>query len=66
MPNPETAALLRAVLEELCVSFSPFDAGTRAHVASRPLEAVKQGESSLNDLRNAGREALHKAPTMWR
>jgi hypothetical protein len=48
------------------VSISPFDAGTRAHVASRLLEAVKQGRSSLDDLRDAGREALHKAPTMWR
>jgi hypothetical protein len=66
MPDAETAALLRAVLDELCASMSPFDVGTRTHVASRLLEAVKQGKSSLDDLRSAGREALHKAPTMWR
>jgi hypothetical protein len=66
MPDAETTALLCAVLEELCASVSPFDAGTRVHVASRLLESVKQGRSSLDDLRDAGREALHKAPTMWR
>lgn len=37
MLDAETAALLRAVLEELCASISQFDADTRARVASRLL-----------------------------
>jgi hypothetical protein len=28
MPNAETAALLRAVLDELCAGMSPLDVGT--------------------------------------
>ena len=66
MPDPETVALLRAVLDELCASVSPFDLATRTNVASRPLETVKHGSSSLDDLKRAGIEALRPPPTMWR
>jgi hypothetical protein len=66
MPDTETAALLRTVLDELCAQLPSFDASTRTNVASRLLEAVEQGRRSLDDLREAGKEALHKTPTMWR
>ena len=66
MPDPETAALLRTVLDELCVQVPLFDAGTRTNVASRLLEATKQGSRSIDDLRAIGRQALHRPPTMWR
>jgi hypothetical protein len=66
MPDSETAALLRTVLDELCAQLPSFDAGTRTHVASRLLDAAKQGRCSLDDLRQAGKEALFKTPTMWR
>lgn len=65
MPHSETAALLRTVLEELCTELALVDTGTRTNVASRLLEAAKQGGCSIDDLREVGREALHKTPTMW-
>jgi hypothetical protein len=66
MPDSETAALLRAILEELCASVSPFDAQTRTNVASKLLASARGGNPSLDDLRAAGKEALPPAPTMWR
>jgi hypothetical protein len=66
MPDPETAALLRAVLDEICASVSPFDARTRTNVASRLLEVARQGKPSIDDLRQAGRVVLPRTPTMWR
>ena len=66
MPHSETAALLRTVLEELCTELSLVDAPTRTSVASRLLEAAKQGDCSIDDLREVGKQALHKTPTMWR
>jgi len=66
MPDTETAALLRTVLDELCAQLPSFDASTRTNVASRLLDAAKQGRCSLDDLREAGKQGLHKTPTMWR
>jgi hypothetical protein len=61
-----TTALLRAVLDEVCESASHCEIGARTHVASKILEAATRGEVSLEDLRQAGRQALSQAPTMWR
>lgn len=66
MPNAETAAVLRAVLDELCADISRYDASTRTNVASRLLETARQGKSSLDDLKRAGMQALLQTPTMWR
>lgn len=66
MPDAETVALLRAVLDELCASISPFDASTRTKVASKLLEAARAGRSSVEDLKQAGEEVLLRCPTMWR
>jgi hypothetical protein len=66
MPDRETVAVLRTLLEELCASLAPSDVHTRTKVASRLLETVKQGEPSLEELRAAGKQALLKTPTMWR
>jgi hypothetical protein len=66
MPDAETVAMLRAVLDELCANISQYDASTRTNVASRLLEAAKYGAPSINDLRQAGRAVLRKTPTMWR
>ena len=65
MPDRETAALLRTLLEELCVSLAPSDVHTRTKVATRLLETVRQGERSLEELRAAGKQVL-QTPTMWR
>jgi hypothetical protein len=66
MPNAETAAVLRAVLDEVCADLSPLDTVTRTHVASSLLEKTRQAQSSLDDLRQAARNALRRPPTMWR
>jgi hypothetical protein len=66
MPDAETLALLRAVHDELCASLSPFDASTRTDVASKLLETARNGRSSVDDLKQAGKEALDRCPTMWR
>lgn len=66
MFNPETTAVLRAVLNEVCESISPYATGTRAHVAHRILEAAAKGQLSVHELKDAGRKALNDAPTMWR
>ncbi|KWV48570.1 hypothetical protein AS156_18275 [Bradyrhizobium macuxiense] len=59
-------ALLRAVLDEICESISRSDTGARTRVASGILEAAANGETSLEELRRTGREALSSAPAMWR
>jgi hypothetical protein len=66
MTDAETATLLRSVLDELCSQVSKFDATTKTNVASRLLEAVRQGRSSIDDLEAAGKEGLRQTPTMWR
>jgi hypothetical protein len=66
MFDPEAAALLRAVLDELCENVPQFETSTRTRVASKILEAATGSECSIDDLKEAGREALHDAPTMWR
>jgi hypothetical protein len=66
MTDKETAALLRTVLDELCAQVPPFDSDTRTHVAVSLLEAARQGHCSIDDLREIGRKAMHRTPTMWR
>jgi len=66
MPDTKTAALLRSLLDELCAQLPKFDADTKINVASKLLEAVEQGRSSVDDLRAAGKKALRDPPTMWR
>jgi hypothetical protein len=66
MPDAETAAVLRAVLDEVCVDLSPFDTVTRTHVACSLLEKTRQAHSSLDDLRQVANNALRRPPTMWR
>lgn len=65
MPDLETAAVLRAVLDELCLG-GPHDTEMRSRVASRLIEAVEQGKPSIDDLREIGRKILLQPPTMWR
>ncbi|MBR1130915.1 hypothetical protein [Bradyrhizobium iriomotense] len=66
MFDTATTALLRAVLDEVCESVSHREIGARTHVAAKILEAVTRGEVSADGLRQVGREALSRAPTMWR
>ncbi|MDA9399933.1 MULTISPECIES: hypothetical protein [unclassified Bradyrhizobium] len=61
-----TTALLRKILDEVCESVSPYDAGVRTYVASTILEATTRGETRPDLLKQIGQEALSRAPTMWR
>lgn len=66
MFDSATTAILRAVLDDVCQSVSRFETGTRTHVATRILEAARQGETAPDSLKQIGRKALGDAPTMWR
>ncbi|MGY3034271.1 hypothetical protein ACVIIV_003441 [Bradyrhizobium sp. USDA 4354] len=66
MLDGPTTALLRRILDEVCESVSPYDAGVRAYVASKILEAATRGETRPDLLKQIGQEALSNAPTMWR
>ncbi|WGD50869.1 hypothetical protein QA641_35650 [Bradyrhizobium sp. CB1650] len=66
MLDGATTALLRAILDEVCESVSPYDAGIRAYVASKILEAATRGETRPDLLKQIGQEALSRAPTRWR
>jgi hypothetical protein len=66
MFDPKTAALLRAALDEVCGNVPQFESSTRTRAASKILEAATRGACSMDDLKEAGREALLDAPTMWR
>jgi hypothetical protein len=66
MFDAETTALLRTVLDEVCDGISRYETGVRAHVASQILETARQGELTIDGLKQAGSKALSCAPTMWR
>jgi len=66
MPDLETAAMLRIVLDELYLGRSQPDTENRSKVASKLMEAVEQGNLSIDDLRAIGRKTLFRPPTMWR
>lgn len=66
MPDAETAAVLRAILEELCAEVAREDTETRADVASMLLAVTKRGRVSVDELKEAGKTALRSPPSMWR
>lgn len=66
MPDAEMAALLRVVLDEVCAEIPPWDTAARERVAARLRAAARADSCSLEDLKRAARDALTRAPTMWR
>ncbi|WP_128971393.1 hypothetical protein [Bradyrhizobium tropiciagri] len=48
MLDSETIACLRRVLDEVCKGGPLQETGTRAHVASKILEAASRGETSVD------------------
>ncbi|PAY06749.1 hypothetical protein CK489_28230 [Bradyrhizobium sp. UFLA03-84] len=66
MLDGETAAMLRAVLDEVCGDLPQSDTTRRTSVASGLLLAMREGRSSIDELRSAGHAALRTAPSMWR
>lgn len=66
MPDAEMAALLQVVLDQVCAEIPPWDAATRERVAARLRAAAREDRCSFEDLKRAGKDALIRAPTMWR
>ncbi|MDA9414111.1 hypothetical protein XI04_03480 [Bradyrhizobium sp. CCBAU 11430] len=66
MLDATTTALLREILETVCVNVPGSDGGVRAYVASKLLEAASKGESERERLEQIGLDALRHAPSMWR
>ena len=65
MCDAETRAMLRTVLDEVCKNVGEDENAVRAHVAAKILTAAGR-EFTVDDIREAGREALKMDPTMWR
>jgi hypothetical protein len=67
MLDPETVAVLRAVLDELSAGTSPADVRVRTDITSRLLEAAYTGgDVSSDHLKAVRRDASLQTPTMWR
>jgi hypothetical protein len=62
MFSPETTALLRSVLDEVCEQVGCYENGTRAYVASKLLEVAALGGQTIDDLKQVGRDALRSSP----
>ncbi|MGY8707856.1 hypothetical protein RAD16_19115 [Bradyrhizobium sp. 18BD] len=65
MSDADAAALLQAVHDEICAGLPLSETATRERVAARLREMMREDRCSLEDLRQAGRNALVHAPTMW-
>ena len=65
MPDAEMTALLQAVLDEVFADIPAWDTATRERIATRLRDVVHSGRSSVDELKQAGRGALIRAPTMW-
>ncbi|WP_136626259.1 hypothetical protein [Bradyrhizobium macuxiense] len=61
MIDGQTAATLRAVLDEACKELSRFDIARRTSVASSLLAAVRRGSQSIEDLRIVAKDAVRAA-----
>lgn len=65
MFDADIRALLRTILDEICGHIDQDQTATRAHVAAQILAAAGR-EGTPENIREAGRDALRSAPTMWR
>jgi len=64
MFDPQTAALLRAVLDELCENAPQQKPRHELALLPGSWRLPLKGEWSIDELKEVGREALHEAPTM--
>ena len=65
MFDADTRALLRSILDEVCGQIDQYQTSTRAHVAAQILAAAGR-QATPESIREAGKDALRSAPTMWR
>jgi hypothetical protein len=61
MVDMTTAALLRAIHNDVCEKLSQYETRTRTHVASKLLESASGGERSIAGLTKVGSDALRHA-----
>ena len=67
MFDAATTAPLCAIFDEVCETVSKREIGPRSDVGSKILEAADQRRGIAGrDSRQAGRDTLSQAPTMWR
>jgi hypothetical protein len=66
MLDPQTAALLRAVLDEVCEAVSQPNATRGTHVASELLRAALDESALIDHASEADQAASRPPPTMWR
>ena len=66
MFDDETITLLRAILDEVCGHVDRYQNATRAHVAVKILAAARSKLCTIDEICEAGREALRTAPVSWR
>jgi hypothetical protein len=64
--DSETISALRTVLDDVCSHLPVNSTTARTFVAVRILECARRGEQTYDGLKEAGREALKIAPTIWR
>jgi hypothetical protein len=63
MFDAETTALLRTIHAEVCEPLSRYEIVARTHVATRILEAAREGTISADRLRLAALSALGEVPS---
>ncbi|MDA9433898.1 hypothetical protein [Bradyrhizobium sp. CCBAU 51627] len=65
MSDAEMAALMRAVLDDVCAGLALSETSTRERVAAGLCDLIQSGRCSVEELKRVGRDALTPAPTMW-
>jgi hypothetical protein len=58
MHDRQKVAVLRAVLDEVCRNTPVTATSVRAHVASKLLDVARQGDCSVDVLKETARRAL--------
>jgi hypothetical protein len=66
MLDSQTAALLRAVLEEVCEAVSQPNATRGMHVASKLLQVALEERDQIDRVSEAEQTTLRSPPTLWR
>jgi hypothetical protein len=65
MLDPQTAALLRAVLDEVCEALSQPNATRGMHIASKLLQEALEERTAI-DRMSEEQTTLRAPPTLWR
>jgi hypothetical protein len=65
MLDPQTAALLRAVLDEVCEALSQPNATRGMEVASKLLQGTLEQRAAIDCMSEAEQKTLRAPPTLW-